>query len=434
MQRRERNTVSSGATVAFRTDFEKHVLLQAFQRRRWQRVSEEDEEDWNFYWASVHSVRQIFNPDTGRRLGKYQIINHFPNHYELTRKDLMVKNIKRYRKEREKQELMGAAGDERFLGYLAEVPPEWVPTTFALPNDYALFVEEFRRNPNETFIAKPIGKAQGRGIFLVSKLQQLKKWSRGSEKTPFSQPTLPFRESYIISRYINDPLLVGGKKFDMRLYVLVTSYRPLKVYLYKAGFCRFCVEQYTTDVAEFDNVFIHLTNVAIQKQAEDYNDKHGGKWDMNDLLLFIEGSRGKAAADKLASDMEAIIVHSLKAVQGVMINDKHCFELYGFDILIDKALRPWLLEVNASPSLVATTEEDRLLKTRLIHDMLTIVVPPGSDMLTLSARTSSGPFEAEALGGFVCLLDEARQKQMSEEARDHGRDKRKQPGRPGGWR
>ena len=56
-----------------------------------------------------------------------------------------------------------------------------------------------------------------------------------------------FKESYVISRYLDDPLLIGGKKFDLRIYVLVTGYRPLKVYLYDLGFCRFCVEKYNND-------------------------------------------------------------------------------------------------------------------------------------------------------------------------------------------
>ncbi|CAK0894049.1 unnamed protein product, partial [Prorocentrum cordatum] len=382
-----------------RTDFDKRVILSGFERRGWQRAGEEDEpQDWDLYWASVGTVRQIFNPETGVRLAEHQLINHFPNHYELTRKDLLARNIRRYRKEREKfqqpDEASGAAGAHAGPpgggsgagragagGALEDdyLPPDWVPTTFALPTDYAIFVEEFRRNPNHVWIAKPTGKAQGRGIFLVSKLQQLRKWSGGSQKAAQSSgEQIPvFREPYIVSRYINDPLLVGGKKFDMRLYVLVTSFRPLKVYLYRAGFCRFCTEQYTSDVAEFDNVFVHLTNVAIQKTGEDYNDSHGGKWSVDDLMLYVEGTRGRAARDKLVSDMEAIIVHSLKAAQVIMINDKHCFEMYGFDILVDSSLKPWLLEVNASPSLSTTTAEDRILKLRLILDVLNLVVPPG---------------------------------------------------------
>lgn len=76
---------------------------------------------------------------------------------------------------------------------------------------------------------------------------------------------MPNKEAYVISRYIENPLLVGGKKFDLRLYVLVTSYRPLKAYQYVHGFARFCGSKYTNDIDDIDNPFIHLTNVAIQK-------------------------------------------------------------------------------------------------------------------------------------------------------------------------
>lgn len=56
------------------------------------------------------------------------------------------------------------------------------------------------------------------------------------------------------------------------MYVLVTSYRPLKAYLHTGGFARFCTEKYTSDITELDNMMVHLTNVAIQKFGEGYND------------------------------------------------------------------------------------------------------------------------------------------------------------------
>jgi len=171
------------------------------------------------------------------------------------------------------------------------------------------------------------------------------------------------KEAYIISRYIDNPLLIGGKKFDLRLYVLTTSFRPLKAWFFKLGFCRFCNEKYTSDVAEIDNMFIHLTNVAIQKNSDEYNERHGGKWSIQSLKFFLESTRGKHAADRCFDDIRQCIIQSLKSVQSVMINDKHCFECYGYDILIDGNLKPWLLEVNASPSLTTTGERDRILKS-----------------------------------------------------------------------
>lgn len=111
------------------------------------------------------------------------------------------------------------------------------------------------------------GKSQGAGIFLINKLSKLKKWSREARSNAFNPQITSGKESYVISRYIDNPLLIGGKKFDLRLYVLVTSFRPLKAYLFKLGFCRFCTVKYDTSVTELDNMYVHLTNVSVQKHG-----------------------------------------------------------------------------------------------------------------------------------------------------------------------
>ena len=66
-------------------------------------------------------------------------------------------------------------------------------------------------------------------------------------------------------------------------------------------------------------------------------------------------------------------MQSMLAVQPVMINDKQCFEQYGFDIMIDGNLKPWLIEVNASPSFTANTPTDYKLKSGLIDDVLNVL-------------------------------------------------------------
>jgi len=344
--------------VRWRSDFDKFVISANCDRRGWHKWSPDDSgEDWNFYWANVHTAKQIFLPENGIRLEPWQLINHFPNHYELTRKDLMVKNVKRYQKTMKKEGMDPALLD-------------FVPVTYMLPQDYSLFVEEFRKQPNTTWIMKPTSRSQGKGIFLFNKLSQVKKWAAG--QMPANGKAA---ENYVVSRYIDDPLLIGGKKFDLRLYAVVCSYRPLKVYLSALGFARFCNEKYSNEVQEIDNMYMHLTNVAIQKHGETYNDKHGNKWPLQNLKTYIAGAYGSAVCRRLLADIDNVVIGSLKACQNVMINDRHCFELYGFDVIIDSNLKPWLIEVNASPSLTASTRADRLLKTKVIHDTLLAVCP-----------------------------------------------------------
>lgn len=77
-------------------------------------------------------------------------------------------------------------------------------------------------------------------------------------------------EPYIVQRYIHNPLLIGHKKFDLRIYVLVISHSPLTIYLYRSGFGRFTHYRYESN--EIKNLESHLTNVAIQKNCDNYDE------------------------------------------------------------------------------------------------------------------------------------------------------------------
>lgn len=388
------------------TDNNSNCLTQNFERRNWTLTSPEDN-DWNFYWASVGTIHRMFSSEHnhGFRLTDNQIVNHFPNHNELTRKDLMVKNIKRYRKDLEKTDSLLAAKNDSTGNYKYL---DFIPSTYMLPADYNLFAEEFKRSGG-TWIMKPAGKARGIGIFLINKLQQVKRWS---VKVPPGDPNYP--GLYVISKYIDNPYLIGGKKFDLRMYVLVTSYKPLKCYIHKEGFARFCTVKYIEASKDMDNMFVHLTNVSIQKHGDEYNTSHGGKWNIKNLRLLLEGIHGKVKADHCFDEINWIFVHSLKAVSNMINNDRHCFELYGFDIIIDSNLKCWLIEVNASPALSATTTSDRIMKTQVIKDTLDIVVPEGTIPV---ARTHHVPTQEdidnaksrineENSNGFTLLYDE----------------------------
>ena len=135
--------------LKWRSDFDKQSIIHNFEKRGWIRCGSDD--DWNIYWANVWNVKQIFNPEAGHRLGETQLLNHFPNHYELTRKDLMVKNIKRFKKDMEKENNPISAKDDTGNYVYLDV----IPTTYILPGDYTLFVEEFRKNNKAMWIMKP---------------------------------------------------------------------------------------------------------------------------------------------------------------------------------------------------------------------------------------------------------------------------------------
>ena len=134
---------------------------------------------------------------------------------------------------------------------------DFVPDTYVLPDEFGEFYAHYQKlrqhDPKKNiWIVKPANSSQGKGIHLIDDVNDVK-----------------VDDLSVISRYVTNPLLINGHKFDLRIYVLVTSYEPLRVYVFKEGLARFASETYTTKINK-DNRCMHLTNYSLNKKSEKF--------------------------------------------------------------------------------------------------------------------------------------------------------------------
>lgn len=311
---------------------------------------------WNLQWT-WKSPRTAF-----AELLPWQRVNHFPHSRNLTRKDLLKKHLQRARSMPGRSEAY-----------------DIMPLTFALPAEYNAFAMAFAECRDEAeaagggniWIMKPTGSgaSRGRRITLLNDITGVS-----------------YGEAVVLQRYIERPLLLDGFKFDLRLYVLVTSFNPLECFLYSEGFGRFSTERYTLDPNRLGDQYIHLTNSSIQKE------RPIGEGERNSIVDSEEGG-SKCSLSSLAEQLRAagmpwasiwtsvkeVILRSLAAVQDAIPHQRNSFELFGYDVLIDESLKCWLIEVNASPSLARENPLDFHVKDRLLSDTLQLVAPPYFD-------------------------------------------------------
>ncbi|EMP30691.1 Tubulin polyglutamylase TTLL5 [Chelonia mydas] len=196
-------------------------------------------------------------------------------------------------------------------------------------------------------------------------------------------------------------------KFDVRLYVLVTSYDPLVVYLYEEGLARFATVRYDQGTKNIKNQFMHLTNYSVNKKSGDYVscddpevEDYGNKWSMSAMLRYLK-QEGKDTTTLMANVEDLIIKTIISAELAIATACKtflphrgSCFELYGFDVLIDATLKPWLLEVNLSPSLACDAPLDLKIKASMISDMFTLVGFVCQDLGQRSSRVAQHSSES----------------------------------------
>jgi|TARA_B110001450_G_C17598072_1_gene471714 tubulin polyglutamylase TTLL5 len=159
---------------------------------------------------------------------------------------------------------------------------------------------------------------------------------------------------------------------------------PWRVYVYNEGLVRFASEEYNASNIK-SNKFAHLTNYSINKKSETFVQNQnadqsdlGHKWSIGALTKHLEGMG--IDNDLLWSKIYDVIIKSLLAVDGLVqqqlkkSNSKNnCFELFGFDVMIDSDLKPWLLEVNLSPSLACDSPIDLKIKHALFLDTMNLI-------------------------------------------------------------
>lgn len=73
-----------------------------------------------------------------------------------------------------------------------------------------------------------------------------------------------------MSKYVSKPHLIRGYKYDLRIYVLVTNFDPLKIYMFKDGLVRLATVPYSTSKSSLKQRFVHLTNYSVNKKADAY--------------------------------------------------------------------------------------------------------------------------------------------------------------------
>ncbi|NXM62220.1 TTLL5 polyglutamylase, partial [Illadopsis cleaveri] len=301
--------------------------------------------DYNLMWTGSH-----LKPCLLRTLTDVQKVNHFPRSYELTRKDRLYKNVCR---------MQLTHGFKTF---------HILPQTFILPTEFQDFCNTYSKDRGP-WIVKPVASSRGRGVYLINNPNQI-----------------IVEDNILVSRYISNPLLIDDFKFDVRLYVLVTSYDPLVIYLYEEGLARFATVRYDHTCKNIKNQFMHLTNYSVNKKSGDYVssddpeiEDYGNKWSMSAMLRYLK-QEGRDTAALMAS-VEDLIIKALvsaelsiaSACKSFLSHRGSCFELYGFDVLIDDTLKPWLLEVNLSPSLACDSPLDLKIKASMLSDMFTLV-------------------------------------------------------------
>ena len=233
---------------------------------------------------------------------------------------------------------------------------ESIPTSFILiagyeNQEYLNFIERFKDIAKGKFskehipenhcqeniwLIKPANMNQGRGIEIFKNLFEIENFLQ----------TRPKNTYWVAQKYIEKPLLYYGRKFDIRMWVLVTAKN--EIFYYRKAYMRTSSSEYVMN--NFNN-FVHLTNNCLQKYGDNCGKfEDGNTLPLETLQLYIDQQFPNLGIDvkkHIIPRMKDLIIDTILSVKKQLNpkKRKYCFELFGYDFLIDEDFRTWLLEV-----------------------------------------------------------------------------------------
>jgi tubulin monoglycylase TTLL3/8 len=213
------------------------------------------------------------------------------------------------------------------------------------------------RGKHNLWILKPSGTLMGSGIELCRTLKD-------AENLVRTRPTM----AWVAQKYIENPLLVNGRKFDIRQWVLVTCRgENLEAYLCSDAMIRFAAMEYddssfdTTGVekdARMKQLWMHLTNNCISKKHPDFNiddEWQSYMWSAERFATWAKETTGQDKWVIMQEQMRDIVRNTLNAAVDACDWKNGYFQWLGYDFMIDANWRTWLLEVNHNPSVAGRT-------------------------------------------------------------------------------
>ena len=250
--------------------------------------------------------------------------------------------------------------------------------TNKLGSDQRIFFPKTHYEGYNLWVIKAVNLNRGMGIKVENDLEKIEKEINSINnnlKMEISEKRKRKCKCIIIQKYIEKPLLYQGRKFDIRLWVLYIGNKPDNIYIFKEGHLKATCGNYDLNSKD---LYIHLTNYSIQKYNSDFSKiEIGNEIPFKDLQKDLDLRKIKINFRK---NIYPKIVRIVRITAGAakpkfnMMKTKNCFEIFGYDFMIDEKYNPFLIEINTNPGFEFSSPLINMLLPRLIDDAFKLTI------------------------------------------------------------